>query len=162
MHKESLGRCRDFIGNYLNSFETLKIADVGSFDVNGNYRALFDRPGWDYVGLDVTPGRNVDLIVPSDEDAIWPHTGEFDVVISGQCVEHVRKPWKWIKQVASLAKSGGIIWITGPNQWEFHQYPIDCWRIWPDGMRGLFQEAGLIDLECYYKGTETVGIALKA
>jgi SAM-dependent methyltransferase len=161
MHESSLDRCRDFIQQYLQRRDRLRIADVGSYDVNGTYRPLFDRPGWEYVGLDIVAGANVDVVLPEGDDATWPHANEFDVVVSGQCVEHVRKPWKWIKQVATLAKVGGLIWITGPNTWVFHEHPIDCWRIWPDGMRALFDEAGLQEIACGYCGTETVGIAFK-
>lgn len=161
MHPESMDRCRDFIAQYLSRFNKLTIADVGSYDVNGNYRSLFDRSGWEYTGLDVVAGPNVDIVLPPEEDAEWPCVGAYDVVISGQCAEHVRKPWKWIKQVASLARTGGLVWITAPNTYPFHEYPIDCWRIWPDGMRALFDEAGLIEVSCFHRGTETVGIAIK-
>ena len=161
MHESSLERCRDFIGQYLTNRKALSIADVGSYDVNGSYRSLFDRPGWEYTGFDVAAGPNVDHVLPQEDDAEWPFVGQFDVVISGQCVEHVRKPWKWIRQVASLAKPGGLVWITGPNTWVFHEHPIDCWRIWPDGMRALFDEAGLHEIACGYCGPDTVGIAFK-
>lgn len=161
MHSESMDRCREFVDRYLSRCERLTIADVGSYDVNGTYRSLFVRPGWQYVGLDIAAGPNVDVVLPPGEDDAWPCAGEFDVVISGQCVEHVRKPWKWIKGVASLAKPGGLIWITGPNTYPFHEFPIDCWRLWPDGMRALFDEAGLVAVDAFYNGTETVGVATK-
>jgi hypothetical protein len=86
------------------------------------------------------------------------YLGQFDVVISGQCLEHVAMPWLWIKDLAAIAKPGALIWITAPNTWEYHAYPIDCWRVWPDGMRALFRYAGLECLDFFTTGNDTVGI----
>ena len=159
MHDASLDRCRDFINGHLNRHQMLKIADVGAYDVNGTYRPLFDNPGWTYTGIDVAKGPNVDIVVPSDGD--WGLNEQFDVVISGQCLEHVAAPWRWIHQIAQLAKPGGLIWVTAPNTWPFHEHPIDAWRVWPDGLRALFAEGGLIDLGCDFIHTETFGVAQK-
>lgn len=202
MHPSSMESCQRFIAQYLlpRKDDHLRIVDVGSLDVNGCYRELFSAPNWEYVGIDVTPGPNVDVVVP--EEGSWMFNSEgmpmsynprrrqytvpseehnsfcsspqydkeklkllsmpFDVIISGQCLEHVRKPWLWIKQISQLAKFNGLIWITAPNTWCFHEYPIDCWRVWPDGLRALFDEAGFETLEAYTTGPEgydTVGIA---
>lgn|SRR3990167_7263824 len=156
MHPSSLLQAQKFIDNYLDQSANLLIADVGSYDVNGTYRPLFDKPNWDYVGIDIIGGPNVDIIVPSDDPWLY---NNFDVVISGQCLEHVAKPWLWIKQVASLGKPGSIFWITAPNTWGFHEYPIDCWRVWPDGMKALFDEAGLECIDAFVYENDTVGIA---
>lgn len=160
MHAESYDLCREFVEQYLSPADRLQIADVGAYDVNGTYRPLFDRPNWTYVGLDVAPGPNVDQLLPAGEQYEIPRhlQGWFDVVISGQVLEHVRRPWRWFPAIASLAKPGGLIWITAPNTWEYHRYPIDCWRVWPDGMRALIEDAELIELACFFRGTETVAI----
>ena len=163
MHDTSLINCNAFIKEYLSESDKLLIADVGSYDVNGNYRMFFDRDNWTYIGLDITAGPNVDLVIPERDWTIThPSLSEsFDVVVSGQCLEHVRKPWLWIKDVVSLAKPNALIWITAPNTWGFHEYPIDCWRIWPDGMRALFDEAGIVDISCFICQRDTIGIGRK-
>lgn len=159
MHDSSMDRCREFIAKYLDRNKFLTIADVGSYDVNGTYRALFDCPNWIYVGVDIENGPNVDVVVVPDTE--WPMKEHFDVVISGQCMEHVAAPWRWIKNVASLGRSGATFWVTAPNTWEFHQYPIDAWRVWPDGLRELFREGGLEPLEAEFIGRDTWGTAIK-
>jgi 2-polyprenyl-3-methyl-5-hydroxy-6-metoxy-1,4-benzoquinol methylase len=164
MHESTFTRCSEFVDRYLASHEALSIADVGSYDVNGTYRSLFARPGWTYTGLDLSAGPNVDVVLKEPEHWASSHSElkeRFDVVISGQTLEHVRRPWIWICQVACLCKPGGLIWLCAPNTWEFHKFPIDCWRIWPDGMRGLFQQAGLDEVACWHDGPDTMGIARK-
>lgn len=145
---------------------SLLIADIGSLDVNGTYRPQIEFWGsgqWGYVGCDIELGPNVDVVLPSGDEEEWfpAFKRMFDVVISGQCLEHVRKPWRWIKQASSILKPGGLIWITAPHTWEYHEYPHDCYRYWPEGFVSLFEEGGLIPLNCYVSDHDTVGIAIK-
>ncbi|MDB5392238.1 MAG: methyltransferase family protein [Planctomycetaceae bacterium] len=163
MHPSTYERCQEFVERYLADLPRLKIADVGSYDVNGTYRPLLNRQGWEYAGFDLEAGPNVDVLLQSPES--WRldsrYIGHFDVVISGQVLEHVQRPWKWIHEVASLAREGGLIWVCAPNTWEFHEFPIDCWRVWPDGMRALFEDADIDVLDCSFVGRDTVAIGRK-
>ena len=51
-----------FADNYIPKEIKLKVLDVGSFDVNGNYREIFESIGLDYTGLDMEKGPNVDIV----------------------------------------------------------------------------------------------------
>ena len=116
-----------------------------------------------YTGFDVRPGPNVNVVLADPEHWNTPaeHLAAFDVVVSGQVMEHVRRPWRWIRDVASLCKPGGLIWISAPNSDVFHEHPIDCFRFWPDGMRAVLGEAGLEVLSCGQFGPDTTGICRK-
>jgi 2-polyprenyl-3-methyl-5-hydroxy-6-metoxy-1,4-benzoquinol methylase len=61
------------------------------------------------------------------------------VVISGQCLEHVRNPFRLVAEMARMLKPAGWIFLTAPTSWELHRCPLDYWRILPDGMDALFQ-----------------------
>lgn len=67
----------------------------------------------------------------------------YDVVLAANVIEHVRKPWIWLNEVARICKPGGLVIIVSPISWPYHEAPIDCWRIYPEGMRALFEEAAL-------------------
>jgi len=69
--------------------------------------------------------------------------GTFDIVLSGNVIEHVRKTWVWIKELARVCKRGGYVITTTPVSWFYHPFPVDCWRIYADGMKALYEEAGL-------------------
>ena len=146
----------------------LVIADVGSQDVNGTYRPIFRKDGWKYVGLDLAAGRNVDVVLQSEYDWSNVSTESFDVVVSGQTLEHTRNPFKFVKELVRIAKRGAIMCVIAPYQWEFHPFPIDCWRVFPDGMRAVMEESGVIIEKTYmtvnedprWKG-DTVGIGRK-
>lgn len=119
----------------------LSVLDVGSLDVNGTYRPLITGRGWQYTGLDACPGANVD-IVATDPFAYPLDDASFDLVISGSTMEHVTAIWRWIPELVRVLKPGG--WLVIITHWQFveHRYPVDCWRILPDGMRYIFDETG--------------------
>ena len=117
------------------------VVDAGSFDVNGTYRTLFG-PSWKYFGVDTREGKNVDIVMV-DEYRIPLFSDHADLVISGQTIEHCRNPFRLVGEMARVLKPGGAIIIIAPFKWSVHRFPIDCWRFLPDGMRCLFDEAGL-------------------
>jgi len=136
---------------YADATNPLEVLDVGSAVVNskhphgtpiagGTYRALCPAP-WHYIGLDIGPGVNVDLV--ASELYRWPVKADsVDVVISGQCLEHVPEPWTWMDEVFRVCKPGGLAIIIAPSGGKQHRFPVDCWRILPDGMRHTMERAG--------------------
>ena len=70
--------------------------------------------------------------------------GTFNIIVSGQVIEHVRKPWLWLRELARVCTAGGLVLTVNPVSWPYHEAPIDCWRIYPDGMRALCEDAGLV------------------
>jgi SAM-dependent methyltransferase len=66
-----------------------------------------------------------------------------DIVIAANVMEHVRKPWVWIREVARICKPGGHVITINPVSWPYHEYPIDCWRAYPEGMKALYEDARL-------------------
>ncbi len=65
----------------------------------------------------------------------------YDIIVSGNVIEHVRKIWVWTKELNRVVKKNGIVITINPISWPFHLAPIDCWRIYPDGARALFEDA---------------------
>jgi SAM-dependent methyltransferase len=146
----------------------LKIADVGSRDVNGSYRGLFEKAPWTYVGLDIEPGSNVDIVLQGPDEWANIPDAEYDVVISGSTMEHTKRPWVFMKNIARIAKPGGLICVIAPYSWGYHEHPIDCWRVYPEGMRAVMESSGLYMVEVYMIADDnnkacgdTVGIARK-
>jgi SAM-dependent methyltransferase len=86
--------------------------------------------------------RDLTLPMRSEYDIPAPDAA-FDIVVSGQVIEHVRKPWIWMKELARVCAPDGVVVTVNPVSWPYHEAPIDCWRIYPEGMRALCEEAGL-------------------
>lgn len=139
------------------------VLDVGSCNVNGTFRPLIEQRGWGYTGLDIAPGPNVDVVANNPYHFPFDD-GSFDVVISGYCMEHVKSVWRWVPELARVLRPGGLLIII--THWQFmeHRYPVDCWRILPDGMAHLFDETGaLLGYEIrMYDQYDILGVAWKA
>jgi SAM-dependent methyltransferase len=147
MHGKSHEIMQSLVSNHLRGAEKLKILDVGSYDINGSYKDIFTRPGWSYLGLDIEAGPNVDIV--TEDHYSWPFgKEEFDIVVSGQCLEHTEAPWEWVKEISRVCKVGGKAMIVAPWGWPEHKHPKDCWRIFPDGMRYLLTYAGFQVIDC--------------
>jgi len=149
MHQDSYSLMAAFAAQYVR--EPARVADIGAYDVNGTFRPLFQHCV--YVGFDIAAGPNVDRVVPAD------NFGEetFDVVVSGSCMEHVLDLHQCANQCVSIARPGGLLCIVAPHTWAEHRHPVDCWRVYPDGMRWLFRDLEIID--CRAERTDTILIA---
>lgn len=134
--------------------------DVGSLNVNGTFRELVERRGWTYTGLDLEPGDNVDVVAPGAYDYPFPD-GTFDVVLSGNTLEHVEWPWEWVVELGRVLRPGGLLALVAPHTFEEHRFPVDCWRVLPDGMRVLLGIAGMVDCRVEKAATDTAGSGFK-
>ena len=123
----------------------LDVLDVGSYDVNGSYKLICSHPNWNYIGLDIREGPNVDLIVKDGYNWTEVESKLFDITICGQVLEHVEYPWLLVKEMARVLKLGGLCIIVAPSYGNIkpHDYPMDCYRYLKLGMRALLKQAGL-------------------
>jgi len=141
------------------------VADIGSMDVNGSYRELF--PGnVIYTGIDIAAGNGVDVVSADPYNYPFPDN-HFDLVISGNTLEHVEDMKDFMKEASRILKHGKLIFISVPWKWPKHSYPIDCWRVLPDGLIFLFRVSGidLVEVKMIQDDTiltgHTVGIGRK-
>lgn len=157
MHPSSYIEMKTNIDRYIAKLPPRStIYDIGSMDVNGTYKPLVE-PEWKYVGVDIEAGDNVDIIMVSDFDTGLPD-GCADAVISGQCLEHCKNPFKLVNEMFRIAKKDAYVILTAPWTFPIHRYPIDCWRILPDGMRLLIEDAGGKCIGSYISSQDCWGI----
>lgn len=99
----------DWCVRHLGPFERCRVLDVGSADINGCNRHYFG-PECTYVGVDVAPGPNVDVVCPCHD---LPHAPEsFDVIISSECLEHDMHWRRTLAKVCDLLRPGGVFLMT--------------------------------------------------
>ena len=154
MHNSSLELMKILLDKFADKNAEYKLCyDIGSMDVNGTYKPMVQEKNYIYRGLDISPGKNVDIVIPTMG---WNIKEKAPLVISGQCLEHVLYPWEWIKDVYNI--SSDIVIIIAPYMWDEHKHPIDCWRILPDGMKGLLEYAGFKVLDVGLRGRDCFGV----
>jgi len=148
MHRSTYDKCGIFVNKYLDPNKELNILDVGSLNENGSYDNLFFNQKWLYEGCDIIPGANVNFVM-LDKFTIPRKDESYDVVISGQTMEHVDFFWVWIRELTRVLKKDGLLFLTAPGNGPVHRSPIDCWRFHPDGMIALAEWSDLEVLESY-------------
>ena len=137
-----------------------RILEVGSCDINGSLRRFVEsRKPAEYIGIDIIPGLGVDLICNAENLLDKFGKESFDVVISTELLEHVRKWQRVISNLKLVCKPMGTILITTRSfSFPFHSYPFDYWRYELEDMKEIFADCQIQILE---KDPEK-GVFLKA
>jgi len=113
-----------------------RVLDVGGADVNGSYRRLFSDCS--YVTLDLHP--SADIVV---EGYDWPlDDASFDIVVSGQTLEHDKFFWLTVRNIARVVVDDGVFLLVVPAAWPIHRFPIDCYRFLPDSIYAMAEWGG--------------------
>jgi SAM-dependent methyltransferase len=107
-HPQQLQFVKSIAGSLSNNFQSIKVIEIGSYDVNGSIRQFF--PNADYLGVDLTEGPGVDLVCEGDK---VPHpTNTFDISISCECFEHNPNWSASFMNMYRMTKEGGIVIFT--------------------------------------------------
>ena len=95
-------------------FRDKRVLEVGSKYVNGSVRPLIERfmQPKEYIGIDIEPGKYVDVVLPAEELVEYFGRESFDVVISTETLEHVKDWRKVITNMKDVLKPGGYIYIS--------------------------------------------------
>jgi SAM-dependent methyltransferase len=96
---------KNILGEY---FSGKKVLDVGSGDINGNNRFLFDD--CEYTGNDVIPAKNV-TIVSKTKDLPF-EDNSFDTIISTECFEHDPEYSLSFLKIYKMLKPDGVFCFT--------------------------------------------------
>ena len=140
-----LNSCEIFRRFALSYFRTEAFRDVIEISPGANpsvYCNLVNdtKLRWETLGL----GSDARFSIKNSAPYAFPVPSEsFDVLISGQVIEHVPIVWEWFRECTRVVRPGGIIITVSPVSWPHHPDPFDCWRIYPDGMRALCDYSGV-------------------
>ena len=151
MHHSSYDKMMDFKNRFLIPFKNQKlyILDLGSQNVNGTYKDIFNEKNWSYNGMDLVPGDNVDIVLTDAYNWSKIKSDSVDVVVSGQALEHIEFFWITMLEIARVLKPGGLCCIIAPSGGHEHRFPVDCWRFYKDGFKALIRFALLEKIEVY-------------
>jgi len=126
------------------------VLDIGSMDVNGTLRPIFEKEGWKYVGVDMAPGKNVDEVVDSEALSSAFPADHFDCIVSAEMIEHANDPIRCVDEMVKILKPGGLLILTAAgNGFPEHRHPVDCWRPLPDGMKFMLKDLENVEVESF-------------
>jgi SAM-dependent methyltransferase len=107
-HKEQRQFCESVKSKFPDYFKNKKVLDIGSLDINGSNRDLFEN--CDYTGIDVAEGKNVDHV--SIGHLFDAPNETYDVIISTEVFEHDMFYEKTVKNVMRMLKPDGLFLFT--------------------------------------------------
>jgi len=121
------------------------VLEIGSMDVNGNVRFMVPS-GVQYVGLDMRPGPNVDVVMNAHDirgtslDRVW------DMVICLETLEHDDRFWETVDVMRDIV--GRYLVVSTPTiGFKYHPHPKDYYRFTEDFYRDvLFRGMDVLDL----------------
>ena len=131
-------------------FINKRVLDVGSGDINGNNRFLFE--GGDYVGNDVVEAPNVTIV---SKTAALPFEDEsFDTIVSTECFEHDPEYKASFLKIYAMLKPGGLFCFTCASTGRAEH---GTRRTTPRESYGTIGE--LSDMSDYYKNLTLADVA---
>ena len=135
MHPSAMANAFLFFKTYISAGEKKVIVEIGSLDVNGSIREVAPK-GAKYIGLDFAEGKGVDIIL--DDPYTLPfEESSIDVCVSSSVFEHSEMFWLLFLEILRILKPNGLFYLNAPSNGNFHRYPVDCWRFYPDSGKAL-------------------------
>lgn len=118
----------------------LRILEVGSRNVTGmNVGARFNKAN--YIGFDLYPGENVDIVGDAHRLSTHFEAEEFDLVFSSAVFEHFAMPWLVVEEIAKVLKIGGYAFVETHFSFAAHERPWNFFQFSDMGLRSLFNSA---------------------
>jgi SAM-dependent methyltransferase len=137
MHHTALVNGKQFHDVYVRDMpgDRLRVLEIGSQDVNGSLRQFYG-PRFEYVGVDFAAAKGVDVVL-SDPYTLPFDDASADVVLSNSCLEHSEMFWLVVLEALRVLRPHGLLYLNVPSNGEFHRYPVDCWRFYPDSGQAM-------------------------
>lgn len=90
-----------------------------------------------YVGCDIQPGVNVDVVtdihrLPFPDDSVG-------AVVCVEVLEHVHDPLRAVQEIHRVLRPGGVAVLTSVMFMPVHAHPWDFWRFTPEGFSHVME-----------------------
>jgi SAM-dependent methyltransferase len=102
------------------------VLEVGSYNVNGSVRPFFLGVE-DYVGVDITPGPGVDVVLTTPTRLPFPDA-RFSVLVSTEMLEHAEFPALVVAEMFRVLRRGAPLLLTTRSEGFGYHNPPDYHR----------------------------------
>jgi SAM-dependent methyltransferase len=143
---------RKYLG-YLKGIEHPYVCDDGGLASNPSksYRHLFPEV-YAYLTYDIVAHPSVDVVKPTP--FTLPTAGDtYDLVLSGQMLEHCQNPFKAVAEMKRVLKTGCCLAIIVPSAGRRHDAQ-DGWRFMDDAFKFISAEVGGFETLCDFIDTQ--------
>jgi SAM-dependent methyltransferase len=158
MHLNSQLLFEKYCRSYFNSGS--KVLEIGPNDSPSYFEELVSDSTIEWHTLDIGTEHignapNNPKFILSSEPYQYPIADNiYDIVFADQVIGHVNETWTWIGELKRIIKPGGFIILTASVSWPNCFAPIDCWRVYPEGIKTLFAYNNLLPVVCEFESLE--------
>ena len=119
MHKNSRLLFQKYAKSYFTS--GARVLEIGPDRAPSTYFQMVETGPTAWDTLDAFRRSDVQLTYLAESEYSFPiPDNSYDVVFSAQVIEHVRKIWRWMPEVARVCKPGGLVITINPFSWHYH------------------------------------------
>lgn len=131
-------------------FRGKRVLEIGSYHKFGGIRNFVEKymqPSL-YIGVDIRPGHNVDVIARLDDLLKIFNNVYFDIIILTEVMEHIKDYISAVGIIKKLLSNNGLVYITTRSYgFGIHYAPLDYWRYEISDMQTLFSDFNILKLE---------------
>lgn len=141
-------------------WKIIEVGIDGDERPSGNYRNF--GQGNDFKTLDFLPRLQPDIVADITDTKL--PTGEWDLIILSQTLEHILDYDKALRECYRLLKTGGYLIVDTPFSYVYHGIPEydDYWRLTHVGLRRVLTKVGFKVITCnIYEELLTSALAQK-
>jgi hypothetical protein len=113
------------------------VLEIGSRARSGITRRERFQPPLEYIGFDISPGPNVDIVGDAHHLSRLVTT-KFDAAFSISTFEHLLMPWKVVLELNKVLDEGALVFTHIHQTWPLHDAPWDFWRLSQYAWHGLY------------------------
>lgn len=123
----------------------LRVLDIAPQDHEG-VKPYFPLATVETLDIDPNSGATYIADICDTNTTVIPES-HFDVVICTEVLEHTLQPFNAVDEIKRILKSGGVAVVSTPYNFRIHGPLPDCWRFTEHGLRALFKDFELVELE---------------
>jgi len=118
------------------------------------YALVYDEVVDQSFGIEVaySPHGTAAADVICSADSLPFPDESFDTILCTEVLEHTRRPWLVMAELARVVCAGSHIIMSVPFIYPEHEAPNDYWRFTVNGIRSLCEDVGLDILEVGCRG----------
>lgn len=105
------------------------------------YEYLFEQGVKKYTAVDIGDNPLADIQITPGEKLPFG-SGEFDIILSSQVLEHVQEVDQYMAECNRVLKTGGTLLLSTHGTWQFHAAPYDFNRWTIMGLKHLMNKSG--------------------
>ncbi len=111
------------------------------------------------IGFDIKPGPRVDVV--GDAHNLPFENEKFDNILCTEVLEHLHSPELAISEMRRVLKKGGALILSTRFIFSIHDVPNDFYRYTKYGLRYLFKDWEILELEEEVSSKDTFAVLLQ-